>query len=110
MNFQISKAVGADGDGAVRLHGLVRCVKTLGLRLGWKYWRIQKRATVNPWLVLEWADNCERKADELRDVHPSLAAAHRDWARQLRACYENYKWGKAPNVEPSEVADGRRSD
>lgn len=81
------------------LRRLVRCVRALGLRLGWKYWRIQNKANVNPWIALQWADNCERMADNLRDVNPELAAAHRDWARQLRAAYESYKWGKAPNDE-----------
>ena len=59
------------------LRRLVRCVKALGLRLGWKYWRIQNKANVNPWIALQWAENCERMADELRNVNPELAAAHR---------------------------------
>ena len=83
------------------LHRLVGCVRALGWRLGWKYWRIQNKASVNPWIALQWAESCERKADELRDTAPELSAAHRDWARQLRAAHESYKWGKAPNMSMS---------
>lgn len=53
---------------------------------------------MNPWIALQWAANCEEKADELAAVNPALAAAHRDWAKQLRAAYDRYKWGKALNA------------
>lgn len=99
MTAYYDSQIANDGRSRHSLHRLVRCVRALGLRLGWRYWRIQRKAIVNPWIALEWADNCERKADELRDVAPELAAAHRDWARQLRAAYESYKWGKAPNAD-----------
>lgn len=75
---------------------LVRCVRSLGLRLGWRYWRIQKRALVNPWLVLEWADNCDREAERLDAMDERLLAnAHRQWASELRTAYDRWK---APNA------------
>lgn len=75
---------------------LFRCVRSLGLRLGWRYWRIQNRAIVNPWLLLEWADNCDREAERLDTMDEGLLAnAHRQWAVELRSAYDRWK---APNA------------
>lgn len=73
------------------LRRLVRCVRALGLRLGWRYWRIENRALVNPWLVLDWAEACEREAAELDAKREGLLAAqHRAWAAELRASYARF--------------------
>lgn len=81
------------------LHRLVRCVRSLGVRLGWRYWCIQNRALVNPWLVLEWADNCDREAERLAAMNEGLLAnSHRQWAMELRTTYDRWK---APNVRIS---------
>lgn len=85
-----------------KLSRLVRCVKSLGLRLGWKYWRIESKALVNPWLVLQWADNCEREAEHLNAKDEKLIAdAHRAWALELRKTYLRWLCASALSVSPS---------
>lgn len=87
---------GADGSPALALR-LVRCVRVLGLRLGWRYWRIETRALVNPWLVLDWANACEREADALDAKREGLLAKqHRAWAAELRASYARFM--SSPNI------------
>jgi hypothetical protein len=82
------------------LERLVRCGRSLGLRLGWRYWRIQNRALVNPWLALEWADNCDREAERLDAMNEGLLAnAHRQWAAELRTTYDRWR---APNSSSAE--------
>lgn len=82
---------------------LVRCVRSLGLRLGWRYWRIQNRALVNPWLVLEWANACDREAAVLDAKREGLLAAqHRAWAAELRASYARFM------SSPNERVEARR--
>lgn len=61
---------------------LVRCIRDLGLRVGWKYWRMGNRALRDPGLVLAWADLCDDEARETID--PKLKAALQDWAQKLR--------------------------
>ena len=90
--FFVSRLVGS-------LKRLVRCVRTLGLRTGWRYWRLENRAIVNPWIALEWADNCDAMAEKLHASKPALAAAFRDWARELRHAFERYQGTKAPNTK-----------
>ena len=76
---------------------LVRGVRALGLRLGWRYWRIENRALVNPWLALDWANACEREADALDAKREGLLAAqHRAWAAELRASYARFM--SSPNA------------
>ena len=70
---------------------LVRCVRALGLRLGWRYWRIENRALVSPGLVLDWANACDREADALDAKREGLLATqHRAWAAELRASYVRF--------------------
>jgi hypothetical protein len=46
---------------------------------------------VNPWLVLDWAEACEREAAELDAQREGLLAAqHRAWAAELRASYARF--------------------
>ena len=81
----------------VGLYRLVRCVMALGLRLGWRYWRIESRALVNPWIVLDWADACEREADELDAKREGLLALqYRAWATELRSSYARFM--SSPNI------------
>ena len=81
----------------------VRCVRALGLRLGWRYWRLENRALVNPWLVIEWAENCEREAEHLDMKNEGLLAKqHRAWAAELRASYERFM--SSPNASDHPTA------
>ena len=103
MTAHCDSQIANDGRSRHSLHRLVRCVRSLGIRLGWRYWRIQNRALVNPWLVLEWADNCDREAERLDAMNEGLIAkAHRQWAAELRTTYERWK---APN---DKLTDGGR--
>ena len=96
------------GTPAVAVKRFVRCVRSLGLRLGFRYWKIQNRALVNPWLVLEWADNCDREANRLDALNEGLLAnAHREWAKELRMTYK--RWS-APNDPKLSHADERDVD
>ena len=88
---------------------LVRCVRALGLRLGWRYWRIENRALVNPGLVLDWANACDREADALDAKREGLLAMqHRAWAAELRASYARFM--SSPNVKDETRAGARRKD
>ena len=85
------------------LSRLVRCVRALGLRLGWRYWRIENRALVNPWIVLDWANACDREADVLDKKREGLLAEqHRAWAAELRASYARFM------SSPNERVEARR--
>ena len=81
----------------VGLYRLVRCVMARGLRLGWRYGRIESRALVNPWIVLDWADACEREAEVLDAKREGLLAKqHRAWATELRSSYARFM--SSPNT------------
>lgn len=66
---------------------LVRCLRVLGWRNGWRYWRTQNWAIRNPERVLQWADDCETKADKIEATDPKGAWCFRDWAKRLRESY-----------------------
>lgn len=69
---------------------LVRCVRVLGLRRGWRYWRIENWAIKDPSRVLAWAYCCEResKASALED--PAWSKAVGEWAVLLRKHHAIY--------------------
>jgi hypothetical protein len=73
------------------LKNLINSVKSLGFNLGWRYWKLNQKALVNPWLVLEWAENCDRMAVELDEKNERLLAKqHREWAIALRSSYAEF--------------------
>src|SRR5665213_529226 len=78
-----------------RLQRLVRCVRALGWRLGWRYWRIQNKVLKNPDAAKEWAIRCRKEAI----VSPKeLSDCFLDWAVKLEASMEKWEQQqKAPN-------------
>lgn len=74
---------------------LVRCIRDLGLRVGWKYWRIGNRALRDPELVLAWADLCDEEAAGVLD--PRLKVALQDWAQKLRVHW--YLWERRAEID-----------
>lgn len=66
---------------------LVRCLRVLGWRNGFGYWRIQNWAIKNPESVLKWADDCEAEADKIEATDQKGAWCFREWAKRLRESY-----------------------
>ena len=64
---------------------LVSCVWYLGPRLGWRYWKLQRRAHAEPDMLNYWAFNCRVEANiiEMRDHDFAMVDALRGWAAQL---------------------------
>lgn len=60
-----------------RLIELAVCLKWLGLKTGWRYWRIQARARKDPSIVLQWARDCRLVG--LQDWAEQLEVAHEKW-------------------------------
>jgi len=85
------------------LRRMVSCVRVLGIRSGWKYWRIGERARKYPALVAQWADNCRHEAD-VCDVE-ELSKALRGWADELDRHYARWSSEQAANDGSSGTAD-----
>lgn len=98
MNIKLKLAAGWD-----YVDRLVRCFRSLGWSLGWRYWRIQNKCALNPWLALSWAQACEKQADEVEAMGEGLLARqYRAWAKELRECYGRFM--SSPNAKMSDCA------
>jgi hypothetical protein len=75
---------------AGRLRRLVHCVRVLGVRTGFRYWRIENWAIKDPSLVLAWANACDFEADRCASTAPKTSAAFRGWAAALRRSHATY--------------------
>jgi len=75
---------------------LLRAIWHLGIRLGWRYWKIENRCIENPELVRQWAHSCRCEAVKAieRDSDPFADDAYwkilMNWADQLEIQYEKY--------------------
>src|SRR5437899_1157778 len=63
-----------------RIIDLVHCLRVLGLRRGWKYWRCQRLALQDCNFAMRWASNCRREAIK---SDPDTARALIKWAEEL---------------------------
>jgi hypothetical protein len=70
------------------MNSLYKCIKSLGFKNGWKYWRACRSAEKDPEFVLRWADQCEKSAENESDQ--TIKKALLTWAKTLRLCYEEY--------------------
>lgn len=76
------------------LHRLVGCVRSLGPKLGWKYWRIGEKARNHPELITAWATRCRREAI----IAPEpFRSAYLKWAEELETCLEKWSRQEASN-------------
>lgn len=92
MKAKLKLATGWDS-----VRRLVRCFRSLGISLGWRYWRLQNKCALNPWFALSWAQACERQADEVEaDGEALMARQYRAWAKELRGCYTRFM--SSPNI------------
>lgn len=80
-------------DGWFRLYN---CIKTLGLENGFRYWKIQNQIIEDPEYSLVWAENCESKADKVKNEDPEFAKVLRSWSEELRKQYQ--EWEKRNNI------------
>ena len=72
---------------------LASCLSILGWNLGWRYWRIMRRAAIRPELALEWAKSCRLRTI----VQPEDAAMFHKWADELENNYAKYLELMKPN-------------
>lgn len=76
---------------------LFHSVLVLGLRKGWKYWRLETRAVADPSLVLELAEKFEREAIVHEAMNEGLRAKiDLEWAAELRAAHTRFKLSLEP--------------
>ena len=61
---------------------LARCLRVLGWRLGWRYWRVAGRARRDHGMVAAWAFRCRREAIAASEPYRS---AYLKWAEELEA-------------------------
>jgi len=45
---------------------LISCIKGLGLRQGWAYWKLLRKCQDNPQTIEDWASRCSKVARSLR--------------------------------------------
>jgi hypothetical protein len=65
---------------------LWRCLLSLGVRKGWRYWRLQRFYARHPHLTFKWAFNCRHEASECsRRGDAAMAWALRNFADELDA-------------------------
>jgi hypothetical protein len=70
---------------------LVQCVRSLGLRNGLRYWRLQNAAINDPNVALFWAHEARRRAKKLRKSgQVSEAEAFEKWAKGLKRTHRDY--------------------
>lgn len=98
---------------ASNLQRLVRCIWHLGWDLGWRYWRLQNAAMVDPSLALRIAEMSEsdarmyrRAAAEARDVDSwesctRAAEANETWAARVRECHAEYSANDPGDESPT---------
>ncbi len=84
----------------LKLKRLLNCISHLGFRLGYRYWKLQNRALLNPDLLLEWARNCDEAAVTLeQNGEGVLSRQYLAWAAELRASYHRFMT-EPKNIEP----------
>jgi hypothetical protein len=81
-------------------------VQSLGLVLGWRYWRLQKKCEKDPTFVGVWAFRCLVEANEAEwRGDEKLAKILRQWSQELRAHYA----ACTANIEIRHELNGDRS-
>lgn len=83
---------------------LLHCIRVLGWRYGWRYWRVQNYAMRDPGFASRLATRCDEEAEKLQQDDPFGAAAFHCWAKRLR---ETYPMTGAES-EPEAVAPERK--
>ncbi len=69
------------------LRHLYRCVRSLGVSLGWRYWKVSRQCALHPEKASIWAFNCRLAATEI-DISggdPQIAEVLRLWADEVDA-------------------------
>ncbi len=87
------------------LDRLVSCVRSLGPKLGWRYWRIGEQARNHPELITAWATRCRREAIIAPEPWRS---AYLKWAEELETCLERWQQQEAANAGDERAAGGNR--
>lgn len=75
---------------------LLRSIWHLGIRLGWRYWKIENQCIERPEMVLDWAHACRLEAVDAigKDGDPFADDAYwkilMNWADELENSYLDY--------------------
>lgn len=70
---------------------LIKCVRVLGLYLGYRYWRLDQYARKDPEIVLRWCEGMDHLAGLLReDGRPYEADLLQQWSDKCREAYNQY--------------------
>lgn len=69
------------------MSNLLNNIRVLGIRNGYRYWRIQKIAKTNPEIALRWAEGCDNEVYRLRQQIHALE----EWSDKLRTQYWKFK-------------------
>jgi hypothetical protein len=73
------------------LRRLFRCVRVLGLWLGYRYWRLDQYARKDPGVVLNWCDAMERMVNLLlEDGKKQEAELLLSWSTRCREAHAQY--------------------
>lgn len=66
------------------LEYLFNSIKSLGLRDGFRYWKIYNACKKDPWLVKRWEQVCRWESAKLENSDPKFSQMLEDWANQLK--------------------------
>ena len=63
---------------------LLNSVKSLGIRDGFRYWKIYHACKKNPWLVKRWEQVYRWESAKLENSEPKFSQMLEDWTNQLK--------------------------
>jgi len=84
---------------------LTHCLRSLGLKTGFRYYTISCHCRKNPGLIEDWASECQVQA--LREKDPAMQASLRGWAQLLRQNLWNWEKSNATHKQQTQSDDER---
>lgn len=67
------------------LEQLFSSIKSLGLRGGFRYWKIYNACKKDSWLVKRWEQVCRLESAKLESSDPKFSQMLEDWANELKS-------------------------
>jgi hypothetical protein len=66
------------------LQFLFNSIKSLGIRNGFRYWKIYNACKKDPWLVKRWEQVSRWESAKIESSDPQLSQILEGWANQLK--------------------------